>query len=412
MRLSWPKVIAFVSVCSACFLLALAQPQSAVAQSLSGLENSQSFPSINSAVVDYGNNTITITGTNFGSGPLVTLGGVTLSVLQTTSTQIAATFPSASPPSGFTPGTYLLNVTFSPQGFAVFVVALGAVGPVGPSGTQGPPGAPGAPGAQGSAGNPGTTGPQGPAGPTGPTGPQGPSGVVPGDAYILGTPDPANLPNSVANPTAFYGLNAQPAKPASLDDEFNGSSLDGSRWTWFNQGAATATLGNSLITLQAPPNSGNDTRGIYQNLPAPPWTVVTKLVAMDMASFANYAQVGFFLIDDSGRAITCDMSVRSTLPTFAFDISYWNSGTSFSTTPTDEVDTMPIVNFPLWLKVQDDGTNIIFSFSRTGALYFPVGSVSRTAWLSSGPTGVGLLIGSNGANAIVNGTYEYFRQTQ
>src|SRR5207245_8981819 len=130
-------------------------------------------------------------------------------------------------------------------------------------------------------------------------------------------------------------------------------------------------------------------------LPAPPWTVVTKLVAMDMASFANFAQVGFFLIDGSGKAITCDLSVRSTLPTFAFDISYWNSGTSFSSAPTDEVDAMPIVNLLLWLKVQDDGTNITCSFSRTGVLYFPIGSVNRAAWLSSGPTGVGLLVGSN-----------------
>jgi hypothetical protein len=411
MRLTWPRVIAFVSVCSASFLLAPAQPQSALAQSLSALENSQSFPFINSAAVDYGNNTITINGTNFGSSPSVALGGVTLTVTQATSTQIAATFPSATPLSGFTPGTNLLNVTFPSQGFAVFVVALGTVGPVGPTGMQGPPGAPGAPGPQGPAG---ATGPQGPAGsdgPAGPTGPQGPSGVAPGDAYILGTPDPANLPNSVANPTAFYGLNAQPVAPASLDDEFNGSSLDGSRWTWFNKGDATATLGNSLITLQAQPNLDNDTRGIYENLPAPPWTVVTKLVAMDMASYSNFAQVGFFLTDATGRAVTCDLSVRTTTPTFAFDISYWNSGTSFSNS-TGERYEMPVISFPLWFKLQDDGTNITCSFSRTGVLYFPIGSVSRTAWLPSGPTGVGLLIGSNGANAVVNGTYEYFRQVQ
>jgi len=133
---------------------------------------------------------------------------------------------------------------------------------------------------------------------------------------------------------------------------------------------------------------------------------------MDMASYANFAQVGLFLTDASGKAVTCDLSVRSLIPTFGFDMSYWNSGDSFSSSPTGELYEMPVVSFPLWFKVQDDGTNIACSFSRTGVLYFPIGSVSRTAWLASGPTGVGLLVGSNGANAVVNGTYEYFRQTK
>jgi hypothetical protein len=254
----------------------------------------------------------------------------------------------------------------------------------------------------------------GPQGPQGPQGSQGPAGGVvnTSDAYLLGRPDAANLPNSVANPTAYYGLDAQPATPGMMDDEFNGSSLDGSRWTWFNQGGASASVGNSLLTLQDPANASNDMRGIYQNVPNAPWTVVTKILAMDMATYANWAQAGFFMIDGSGRAMTCDLSVRSTTPTFGFDISYWTTGSSFSSTPTGALYVMPVVTFPIWLKIQDDGTDINCSFSRTGTVYFPIGSVSRTAWLSSGPTAVGLLIGSNGADRIVNGTYEYFRQTQ
>jgi collagen triple helix repeat protein/IPT/TIG domain-containing protein len=397
MRPSWPKGIAFVSLSCLFFLSSLAR--------------AQSFPIINSAVVDYGNKTITIVGTNFELDPVVTLGGVTLAVQTATSTQVVATFPSASPPSGFTPGTYSLNLSFSPEGnedSAVFAVALGAVGPAGPSGPQGPPGAPGAAGQQGA---PGATGGQGPAGPAGPTGPPGPI-AAPASNYVLGTQDPAELPNSVANPTVYYGPDAQPAAPGSLDDEFNGSLLNTSRWTWFNQGLATVAVGNSFVTLQAPPNALNDTRGIYQTTPAPPWTVVTKIVAMDMASYAAAAQVGFLLVDGTDKAMTCDLSVRSATPTFGFDISYWNSGTSWNTAPTGEIGVITGVTFPVWLKLEDDGTNITCSFSRSGAAYLPVGSVSATAWLAGGPTGVGLLIGSNGANAVVNGTYDYFRQVQ
>jgi len=310
----------------------------------------------------------------------------------------------------------------------------GLPGPAGPQGPAGPVGPAGAPGAQGAAGPigqqgpagpvgaqgpAGPTGPQGPAGPmgaqgpSGPTGPQGPAGVSSDDTYVLGTRDPNN-PNFAANPTAYYGMDAQPGTAGQLDDEFNGNSLNTSRWTWFNAGGATATLGNSLLTLQDPPSAGNDVRAIYQNVPSSPWTVVTKVVAMDMVSYANWAQVGIVLVDGSGKAITCDLSVRSTNPTFGFEFSNWSTGSAWNSFASSAgiVGTMPSVSFPLWFKVQDDGTNITCSFSRTGALYFPIGSVGRTAFLSSGPTGVGLLIGSNGSNSVVNGTYEYFRQTQ
>jgi hypothetical protein len=306
-----------------------------------------------------------------------------------------------------------------PQGPAGFPGAPGPAGPQGLKGATGPTGPAGLAGLKGSQGPAGPSGPigasgaQGPAGSTGPTGPQGPSGVVPQSTYVLGKQDWNNLPTSVANPTAYYGLDAQPAIPGGLDDEFNGVSLDATRWTWFNQGGASASLGNSLVTLQAPPNPAPDAQGIYQTAPPPPWTVVAKLVALDMATYINYAQVGILMVDGSGKAVTCAMSVRSTNPTFGFDISYWSSGSSWNSSPTGgAIDIMPTVVFPLYFKVQDDGTHITCSFSRTGATYFQIGEVNRTQWLPSGPQGVGLLTGSNGSNQVVAGTFEYFRQTQ
>lgn len=305
-----------------------------------------------------------------------------------------------------------------PQGPAGFPGAPGPPGPqglkgvTGPAGPAGPLGPTGSQGSAGPSGPNGANGAQGPAGPTGPSGPQGPPGVVPQSTYVLGKQDWNNLPTSVANPTAYYGLDAQPTIRGGLDDEFNGVSLDTTRWSWFNQGGASASLGNSLVTLQAPPHLGQDSRGIYQTTPAPPWTVVAKLVAMDMASYTNYAQVGILLVDGSGKAVVCAMTVRSTIPTFGFDISYWNNGGSWSNSATGVLDTMSTLVFPLYWKVQDDGTKITCSISRTGTTYFQVGEVNRTQWLPIGPQGVGLLIGSNSSNQVVAATYEYFRQTQ
>jgi hypothetical protein len=124
---------------------------------LTSAAQAQSFPLINSATIDYTTKTITIAGTNFGSSPAVTFDAMALTVQTATNTQIVAAFPSASPPSSFTPGTYFLNIRFSNGRIAVFAVALGAVGPPGPQGPQGLTGATGA---------------------TGPPGPQGPPGMA------------------------------------------------------------------------------------------------------------------------------------------------------------------------------------------------------------------------------------------
>lgn len=160
------------------------------------LGSAQSFPTINSAVVDYVNTTLTVSGANFGVGPVVTLGTVRLAVQSSSSSQIVATFPSAEPPSSFIPGSYFLRVVFSGGALAIFDVALGATGPQGPIGPQGPQGPIGPAGPAGPAGPTGATGATGPAGPAGPAGPTGATGAT-GPAGPAG---PAGPPGTGLNP--------------------------------------------------------------------------------------------------------------------------------------------------------------------------------------------------------------------
>src|SRR6266849_3823631 len=126
-----------------------------LAQAGSQSARAQLIPIINSTTVNYGNNTLTIAGTGFGLSPTIKLGSVTLTAQTATATQIVAAFPTASPPSGFLPGTYFLNITFSNRLIAIFTLAIGTAGPQGPMGPQGFPGDPGATGSQGPAGVPG-----------------------------------------------------------------------------------------------------------------------------------------------------------------------------------------------------------------------------------------------------------------
>ena len=135
-----------------------------IATVLAADARAQGFPLINSAVVNYGPKTLTISGTSFGLNPAITLGTVPLGRQSATSTQIVAIFPDPSPPSALAPGDYFLKVIFSNGSLAVFTVTLGAVGPQGVSGPQGltgDPGPAGPPGAQGPPGSPGAPGTNG-----------------------------------------------------------------------------------------------------------------------------------------------------------------------------------------------------------------------------------------------------------
>jgi hypothetical protein len=138
------------------------------------------LPLVISATVDYAHNTLTISGQNFGSAPVVNLDALSFPTQSSTGNQVLASFPAGRAPTSFTPGTYFLTLQFKnqlPAIFAVDIGANGAAGPAGPQGSQGPTGATGPAGPIGPAGLPGAMGLPGPAGATGQPGPTGATGA-------------------------------------------------------------------------------------------------------------------------------------------------------------------------------------------------------------------------------------------
>jgi hypothetical protein len=164
--------------------------------------NALGLPIITSATVNYSDGTLTVTGQNFGSSPVVTLASINFPTVPgaTSSTKVVASFPGGMPPASFTAGTYFLTIQYRNQLPSLFSVDIGAngapgpqgaPGPAGPAGAQGVQGIAGAVGATGAPGSMGAPGPVGPAGPTGltgatgaqgPAGPQGPAGTGSGSA--------------------------------------------------------------------------------------------------------------------------------------------------------------------------------------------------------------------------------------
>ena len=138
---------------------------------------------ITSAVVNFLDRTIVITGQNFfgengKKNPKVTLSGNTLAFASLpTPTNLVVRFPGSTAPS---PGTYplVVRVGGGEEHSASMDLTIGTVGPQGIQGPQGPQGP------TGPAGATGATGPQGLKGDTGAAGATGPRG--PSDAWFTG----------------------------------------------------------------------------------------------------------------------------------------------------------------------------------------------------------------------------------
>lgn len=75
---------------------------------------------------------------------------------------------------------------------------------------------------------------------------------------------------------ALGGPDVRQAPGDVMDDEFDGDSLDTSRWTWENQGATTAVLHSSRLEFYVRENA-NVFRGIHQTTPTGSWRFQAKL---------------------------------------------------------------------------------------------------------------------------------------
>jgi hypothetical protein len=138
---------------------------------------------------------------------------------------------------------------------------------------------------------------------------------------------------------------------------------------------------------------------------------VLKVNAMDLSPMQPTPLSALVLSDSTNKLIVFGVFFANPSAALGLTVGYWpsvadaNGGNPFGTT-------MLPSTFPWWLKVQDDGTNLTFSYSGTGSVYTQIGSVSRTVFLLSGPTKVGIAVGSDVADTPVNGAFDYFRQIQ
>jgi hypothetical protein len=171
-----------------------------------------------------------------------------------------------------------------------------------------------------------------------------------------------------------------------------------------NQGGATASVSNSLLGLLIPSNSGVTVRYIYQPAPSTPWRVAAKIniAACDI----NYFHTGLVIADSSGKLITLDVGGGTSAP-FSLEVAHWTNYTTYGA----QVGKGFLAGSVCYLSLEDDGTNITYWFSPDGVNWIQIAQESRTAFLASGPTRVGLMGDMESTYGPVLLSCDWFRRT-
>ena len=197
------------------------------------------------------------------------------------------------------------------------------------------------------------------------------------------------------------GPDMPPAVADPTDDEFDGSVLD-AKWSWLNQGSASVIMGASRAVLLAPGVSGNNLRGLEQTIGAGPWEYNMKLTPEWGAAVPTNAIMGMMLRQSSTNRLMVFGYQNGNIM-----ISWFTNPTLYNGQPHaigQNLGTM-------FLKIQDNLTNLIFKYSRDGAYYHTFWTDSRTAFLTGAADRIGFAADSEQGGTSVATSVDWIRRT-
>ena len=211
-------------------------------------------------------------------------------------------------------------------------------------------------------------------------------------------------------------LDAVPGSPNAMDDEFTGESSFAGKWTESDSGTVSWSFPGSQTLFGAQSVAGGDFNSIvYQTAPSTTWEVTAKIKSFNNV-VEDYHHAGIVLSDSTGKLVTWKLgTAASHAGVFSFVSDWWTNATTYSSAVSgcDTIGTAPPVPIGgfYYLRVKDDGTDLTFSYSLTGQNFVINCTQARTAYLSSGPTRVGLMIGNNNSTRDTGVNFGWFRRT-
>ncbi len=218
-------------------------------------------------------------------------------------------------------------------------------------------------------------------------------GAIPSGGSLITTGTTASLPGSCSTAGNVYK-----ATDSLYEWICNGSTYApfvygyavtmplASNFSWVNQGTSPAASVDGTyggLYLVAPHQSGGVNLRI-QEVAAPgstPFTYTALIATMTLAT--NYTAAGIgFRESSTGKLAVIDLTGYGT-PQVELEVASYNSPTSFNTS-VFSLDFFSSFQ-TIWLRVKDDGTNMISSFSIDGAHWEVVNTTVLTTFFTTGP---------------------------
>ncbi len=171
---------------------------------------------------------------------------------------------------------------------------------------------------------------------------------------------------------------------SSLDHYFCGQKLTlpiPSDFSWVNQGSASYTTAGTTSINCAGDGAGFNIRCLVKSAPSTPYTITAGIITNAFCKqwlsygllFRQSSDGKLSIIDMLGTdtAWTCRVSKADSATSLNADYVVLRAGTTFQ-----------------WLRIQDNGTNRIYSVSRDGINWITVHTVGRTDFMTANQVGI------------------------
>jgi len=188
-------------------------------------------------------------------------------------------------------------------------------------------------------------------------------------------PSPTNAGNLFFPSDGFYVERDTGAAWAPWGPLFPFTAPDDSAFSWVNQGSATKSTTNGGIHISAPSNgSAQSARLRAKTLPSAPYTLTVAL--LPLLHYAQFSIVLFGLRNSSDDKMVL-FQIENDSGTLTFQYTKWTNVTTPAGAYISITNATPMPDLPI-LRLQDDNTNRILSWSADGQNFMPIHSVGRT----------------------------------
>ena len=173
--------------------------------------------------------------------------------------------------------------------------------------------------------------------------------------------------------------------PFQLLDQ-SANTLEVANFTWQNQGGATAAdMDSGGIIITAPTNATDSLRSLLRTAPSAPYIVTVAFIPMWRN--LNDPQFGvIFRESGTGKISTMALSKGHSLVA-----NNYTDDTTFSAAIRAAEEWSSPMG-PVWLRIEDDNTDLNFSVSMDGIHFIEYTTQGRTAFMAGGPDEVGVYV--------------------